>query len=171
MHLKTQFAEALFGEKGFVAEDVLVLQADGTVVAGWDELAAQSDWVAVFLVLAAGQSLISGCAEQSPPQAAVLPLRSVQEHRCGLTGFLVAVLDCLSCQRQGGFWATRVVVVEQGETEGCSERNFEIDVAGFFGKELEGWDVEGGFVEQTVVWQEEVGLCAAVGEEQEQTCD
>ena len=159
-----------------MAGDVLVLlQADGIVVAGWDELAAQSDWVAVFLVLAAGQSLISGYAEQSPPQAAVLPLRSVQEHRCGSNGFLVALLlgveDCLSCQRQGGFWATRVVVVEQGETEGCSERNFEIDVAGFFGKELEGWDVEGGFVEQTAVWQEEVGLCAAVGEEQEQTCD
>ena len=151
-----------------------MLQADGIVFAGWDELAAQSDWAAVFLVLAVGQSLISGYAEQSPPQAAVLPLRSVQEHRCGLIGFLDSVLlgveDCLSCQRQGGFWATRVAVVEQGETEGCSERSFEIDVVGFFGKELEG-DVEGGFVEQTAVWQEGVGLCAAVGEEQGQTCD
>jgi len=126
-----------FGEKGSVAEDVLVLQADGIVVAGWDELAAQSDWVVFLVLAAAGQILISGCAEQSLLPTAVLPLRSVQEHRCGLTGFLVAFLlgveDCLSCQRQGGFWATWVVV-----EEGCSGKNFEIDVVGFFGKELEG---------------------------------
>ena len=137
---------------------VLLLQADGIVFAGWDELAAQSDWV-VFLVLAAaaGQNLTSGCAEQSPLPTVVLLLRSSQEPRCGSNGFLAAVLlgveDCLSCQRQGGFWATRVVV-EQGETEGRSGRNFEI--AGFFEKDPEG-DVEGGFVGQTAVSQEEIG--------------
>ena len=41
-------------------------------------------------------------------------------------------------------------------------------MAGFFEKDPEG-AVEGGFVGQTAVWQEEVGLCEAVGEEQEQT--
>jgi len=130
----------------------VLLQADGIVFAGWDELAAQSDWV-VFLVLAAaaGQNLISDCAEQSPLPTVVLPLRSSQEPRCGSNCFLAALLlgveDCLSCQRQGGFWATRAVV-EQGETE----RNFEIAVAGFFEKDPEG-DVE----EQMAVSQEEVG--------------
>ena len=88
---------------------VLLLQADGIFFAGWDEPAAQSDWVAVFLVLAAaaGQNLISGYAEQSHLPTVVLPLRSVQEPHCGSNGFLAAVLlgveDCLSCQRQGGF--------------------------------------------------------------------
>ena len=142
---------------------VLLLQADGIVFAGWDEPAAQSDWVAVFLVLAAaaaGQSLTSGCAEQSPLPTVVLPLRFVQEPRCGSNGFLRSVLlgveDCLLCQRQGDSWATRVVV-EWDEIVGCSERNFEIAVAGFFEKDAEGEDVEGGFVEQTAVWQEEVG--------------
>ena len=52
---------------------------------------------------------------------------------------------------------------------GCSERNFEIGVAGFLEGHFEG-DVEGGFVEQMAVWLEEVVQCGAVGEEQEQTC-
>ena len=117
----------------------------------------------------ADQSLISGCVEQSPPRAVVLPLRSVQEPRCDSTGFLAShhpVENCLCCQRLGGFWATRLVVEWEWENEGCSERNLEIDVAGFFEK-----DFEGDFVEQMAVWLEEVGQCGAVGEEQEQTCD
>jgi len=148
--------------------DWVLPQADGIVSAAWEE-AAQSDWV-VFLVLAAGQTLISGCAEQSPPPAAVSPLHSAQEPRCGSTGFLVSVPrvgNCLSCQRLGDFWATRLAV-EWGENGGCSERNFEIDVAGFFEKDFEE-AAEGGFVEQMAVWQEEVGEFGAVGEEQEQT--
>ena len=44
------------------------------------------------------------------------------------------------------------LVVEWGENVGCSERNFEIDVAGFFET-----DSEAGFAEQMAVWQEEVG--------------
>ena len=48
------------------------------------------------------------------------------------------------------------LVVEWGENVGCSERNFEIDVAGFFETDSEG-DAEEGFVEQMAVWQEEVG--------------
>jgi len=51
---------------------------------------------------------------------------------------------------------------------GCSERNFEIGVAGFLEGHFEG-DVEGGFVEQMAVLPEEVVQCGAVGEEQEQT--
>jgi len=51
---------------------------------------------------------------------------------------------------------------------GCSERNFEIGVAGLLEGHFEG-DVEGGFVEQMAVWLEEVVQCGAVGEEQEQT--
>ena len=52
---------------------------------------------------------------------------------------------------------------------GCSERNFEIGVAGFFEKHFE-VVVEGGFVEQMAVWREEVEQCGAAGEGQEQTC-
>ena len=51
---------------------------------------------------------------------------------------------------------------------GCSERHFEVGVAGFFEKHFEG-DAEGGFVEQMAVLLEEVEQCGVVGEEQEQT--
>jgi len=51
---------------------------------------------------------------------------------------------------------------------GCSERHFEVGVAGFFEKHFEG-DAEGGFVEQMAVLLEEVEQCGLVGEEQEQT--
>jgi hypothetical protein len=80
----------------------------------------------------------------------------VQEPRRGfLVSLLPVVENCLSCQRLGGFWATRLVV-ERGENVGCSERSFEIGVAGFVEKHFEGV-VEAGFVEQMAVWPEEVG--------------
>ena len=48
------------------------------------------------------------------------------------------------------------LVVEWGENVGCFERNFEIDVAGFFETDSEE-DAEESFVEQMAVLQEEVG--------------
>ena len=106
-HLKTQFAADVLAQQFF--------GEIGSVDAGRDSVLwelLQSDLVVSVL----GQSLLSGCAEQSPPPAAASLPRSLQELRCGWPGFL-GVENFLWLQRWGDFSA-KAAVLDSGEIVG-----------------------------------------------------
>ena len=103
-HLKTQFAAGVLAQQFF--------GEIGSVDAGRDSVLwelLQSDLVVSVL----GQSLLSGCAEQSPPPAAASLPRSLQELRCGFLG----VENFLWLQRRGDFLA-KAAVLDSGEIVG-----------------------------------------------------